>query len=49
LTPRKNEVAYLISRVEQEIQRNRTVLGEAAMKEYEKALAIYRGKMKNAR
>jgi hypothetical protein len=42
LRPRKVEVQVFIERLEQELARNRGVLNEAAVREYDEALAIYR-------
>ncbi len=39
--PRQEEIDYLIGRCREEIERNRSVLGPAAMKEFEQALAFY--------
>lgn len=46
--PRKEEVDYLISRVQSQIERNRTVLSEEALAEFEQALAVYRTIRKRA-
>lgn len=42
LRPRREEVAFLIQRVEDQVRRSRGVLPEAALAEYERALAVYR-------
>jgi len=42
LRPSKAEAAYLVKRVEDQIERSKTVLPRTAIVEYEKALAIYR-------
>ena len=42
LRPRKAEVAYLVQRMEEEIENNRGRLSKEALAEYEKALSIYR-------
>jgi hypothetical protein len=42
LKPNRDEIEYLIQRVEAEIQRNQGVLPDAAMAEYREALAAYR-------
>ncbi|MBI3866269.1 MAG: CehA/McbA family metallohydrolase [Planctomycetia bacterium] len=47
--PREREVNYFIRRMEQEIARNRGVLADAEVAEYEKALAIYQEIAKRAR
>lgn len=49
LRPRKVEVEYLAGAVEQELVRSRGVLPEAAVREYEEALAIYRRIAETAR
>jgi hypothetical protein len=49
LRPRKEQVAYLIARVEAEIKRNEGLLPDAAMQEYGNALQIYREAAKFAR
>ena len=41
LLPRQEEIDYLRLRCREEIERNRSVLGPEAMKEYEQALATY--------
>jgi hypothetical protein len=41
LRPRRAEVAYLIQRVQDEIERSKDVLPAAALEEYRKAKAIY--------
>lgn len=47
--PRLREVNYFIERMTQEIARNRGVLADAEVAEYERALAIYREIAKRAR
>jgi hypothetical protein len=47
--PREREVNYFIHRMEQEITRNRGVLADAEVAEYEQALTIYREIAKRAR
>lgn len=47
--PRQREVNYFIQRMEQEIARNRGVLADAEVAEYEKALALYREIAQRAR
>ncbi len=42
LRPRREEIDYLIQRVEEEIARNQTILSSAALNEYRQALAVYR-------
>ena len=49
LRPRREEVAYFIERIEQEIERNRSVLPENALAEYGQALGAYQQIMKTAR
>lgn len=49
LRPKREEVAYLVSRVEAELSRHQGVLPEAALGEYEDALEFYRSKLKEAR
>ncbi|MBE0535549.1 MAG: CehA/McbA family metallohydrolase [Phycisphaerae bacterium] len=49
LRPRKEQAAYLVSRVEAEIKRNEGVLSDAAMQEYAKAMQKYREIAKTAR
>jgi type 1 glutamine amidotransferase len=41
LLPRQEEIDYLRLRCREEIERNRTVVGPAALKEYEQALTAY--------
>ena len=41
LHPRREEIAYLIQRVEEEIARNQNVLSPAALDEYRAALKVY--------
>jgi hypothetical protein len=47
--PRRREINYLLERMDQEIARNRGVLADAEVAEYEQALAIYREIAKRAR
>lgn len=49
LRPRREEVEFLMGRVEQEIDRNRAVLTPEGLAEYDLALDFYRGKLKDAR
>ncbi len=42
LRPRREQIDYLIRRVEEQIERSRGVLPDAALAEYRRALAIYR-------
>lgn len=49
LRPRRVEVEYLVGRIEKELDRNRGVLSDAAMAEYEQALSVYRGLLEDAR
>lgn len=48
LRPRKEEIAFLIKRMEKQIARNKDVLGEQALEEYHKALRIYKNIAKAA-
>lgn len=41
LQPRAEEVEYLVSRVKRELERNRDVLSEASLAEFQRALATY--------
>lgn len=49
LAPRKEEVAYLVGRMDEELARNEGVLDDAALAEYEKARSIYLERGKHAR
>src|SRR5262249_33291726 len=49
LRPRPAEVAYLVKRVEDQLQRSAGVLPEAALAEYRAALRAYKGLAKTAR
>jgi hypothetical protein len=49
LRPRREEVEYLIKRVEDQIKRSGDVLPKAALDEYREALRIYREIAKTAR
>jgi hypothetical protein len=49
LRPRREEVAYLIGRVEEQIRRSAAVLPPAALEEYREALRIYQGIAETAR
>ncbi len=49
IRPRKEEVDFLIRRIQDEISRNKNVLPEAAMMEYQKALNIYKAIGERAR
>lgn len=49
IQPRKAEVAYLISRVEREIERNASVLSDDALAEYRTALDFYLRKAQRAK
>ncbi len=49
LRPRKQEVEYLLQRVEAELARHAGVLSEAALDEYREAATIYRAKLETAR
>lgn len=46
--PRREEVEYLISRVRSEIQRNESVLTEAALAEFRQALSVYEDLLQRA-
>lgn len=48
LRPRKSEVAYLVQRLEEEIENNRSVLNPEALDEYRHALSIYQEIAKTA-
>ena len=48
VTPRKNEVEYLIQRVSNEMERSRELLDETQINEFESALKFYREKLKIA-
>ena len=41
LHPRREEIDYLIQRVQEEITRNQNILSPAALSEYRQALKIY--------
>jgi len=47
--PRQEETDYLIGRLEYEIARNRGILSESALAEFETALAIYKEIAKRAK
>ena len=47
--PRKAEIAYLVQRMEEELESNRGVLSKEALQEYQDALAIYQEIAENAR
>ena len=49
LRPRKEEIAFLIQRVEDELKRHQGVLPKAALAEYRRGLEIYRRIAKTAR
>ncbi len=49
LRPRREEVEYLVSRVEAELKRHAGVLPEPALEEYRDALKAYRSKLEGAR
>ena len=49
LRPSKAEVAYLVKRVADQIERSKAILPRTAIAEYEKALAIYRKIAKTAK
>jgi hypothetical protein len=49
LRPRREEVEYLVARVEAELKRHEGVLPEAALEEYRDALKVYRSKLDGAR
>jgi hypothetical protein len=49
LRPRREEVEYLVARVEAELKRHAGVLPEPALEEYREALQAYRAKLETAR
>ena len=49
LRPRKSEVAYLVQRMEEELESNREVLSDTALEEYRHALTIYQKIAETAR
>jgi hypothetical protein len=49
LRPRKTEVEYLVTRVEEQLKRSAGVLLEAALSEYREGLRGYKELMKTAR
>ncbi|MBI3855421.1 MAG: hypothetical protein HY293_06995 [Planctomycetes bacterium] len=49
IRPRREEVLFLVRRMEDELERNKGVLTPEAMAEYQEALEFYKGKMKEAR
>jgi len=49
LRPRRDEVAYLVQRMKQELERNTGVLRPDALKEYQEALAVYERLAKHTR
>lgn len=48
LRPRRAEVAFLVRRTEEQIQRSKGVIPETAIAEYRKALAVYKKILKTA-
>jgi len=42
ITPRKHEARYLVQRAKEEIERNKAILREDALAEYERAVEVYR-------
>ncbi len=42
ITPRKQEAAFLVQRLQEELERNREILNADALAEYQKALEVYR-------
>ena len=48
LRPRKAEIAFLVQRMEEEVESNRGILSPEALQEYEQALNIYREVAANA-
>ena len=49
LRPRRDQARYLLRRVEEEIARNREILGESELAEYREALEFYRSRLTAAR
>ena len=49
LKPRRDEAAYLVKRVADEISRHEAILPESALKEYREALSFYEAKLQSAR
>jgi hypothetical protein len=49
LRPRRAEAEFLARRVEEQLERSKGVLPEAALAEYREALRVYRGLLKTAR
>ena len=49
LAPRREQVEYFISLMDDEISRNREILKPAALAEFEQALRVYRGRLPQAR
>ncbi len=49
LRPRREEVEFLIRRVEEEMARNKDVLKEDSLAEYQEALDFYKARLKDAR
>lgn len=49
LRPRRQEVEYLVTRMKEELDRNRDVLSEEALDEYRQAMEIFRERGKDAR
>ena len=49
LHPRREEIDYLIQRVQEEITRNQSILSAAALNEYEQALKVYQAIARDVR
>ena len=49
LHPRREEIDYLIQRVQEEITRNQSILSAAALDEYEQALKVYQAIARDVR
>jgi hypothetical protein len=48
LKPKRKEVRYFVRRMQEEIARNQSVLDQASLAEYQKALEVYQKLEKNA-
>lgn len=49
LRPRKIEIAYLVQRMEEELESNRAILNDEALQEYQRALSVYQKIAETAR
>lgn len=49
LRPQKEEIGFLVERMQEQIERNKQVLPEEAVQEYRRALELYQGLMHTAR